>query len=270
MRASFLGDLSGQNLRDDETGVYMWPDAKGHMESYMSVTSILSVISKSMLPNWYAGMEWSRCRDLVQQVKMGELTGRDLFALFPAKGKPEGWIAAGSVYRDEKAEIGSLVHTALTNYVIARESGLDPGIDDTRPEVQSHLRQFHRWFEEVKPRYWFIEGPVFNREHVYAGTCDAIVEIDGKNYTLDYKTGSRTWAEHALQTTAYSRADFLGIKSDYQERPIPKIDGCKILLVHADRLRVYDMPCGETEWDTFKHAQALHTWKHSAQMPEEE
>ncbi|MEZ4156790.1 MAG: hypothetical protein R3B52_02365 [Candidatus Paceibacterota bacterium] len=57
--------------------------------------------------------------------------------------------------------------------------------------------------KEIKADGEHIELLVKNDEHRYAGTLDALVEMDGKFGVLDIKTSSGIYRDYNLQTSAY-------------------------------------------------------------------
>lgn len=267
-RFSFLGDLSGQNLRHDESGVYRWPIAEGSDPiEYISVTSVLSVLNKPGLYRWHASKEREYLLERMEQVYRGEIKSRVLFDELKAKD----WASKAETFRQERADLGSRVHHECTRYVLARESGLVFGMDDLERDVSPFLQSFHAWFERELPSYLFVEGPVFNVLERYAGTSDALLSLEGGTFIVDYKISPRVVKDHALQLAAYRNADFIGIKFTGQEIPLPKTDGGKILLIHENGCKLFPVECGAREYEVFRKAQDVHHWRNvEYQQPSEE
>jgi len=77
----------------------------------------------------------------------------------------------------------------------------------------------------------FIERQVWSRSHRYAGTVDALAEIDGKFGVLDIKTSPGFYPEYNLQTAAYVTAlkeyhikEALGLTREIETRWILRIN----------------------------------------------
>jgi hypothetical protein len=74
----------------------------------------------------------------------------------------------------------------------------------------------------------------------YAGTLDRIVEVDGKLYIADLKTGtdlSYSWREIAIQLAAYANAEHIYNYQTAVRTSLPTVD--------KDRGIVFHLPAGE-------------------------
>lgn len=121
-------------------------------------------------------------------------------------------------------------------------------------EIRSaeHLARF---MDEWQAEPVAVERPVFHVRMNYAGTLDAIADLRGVRWLLDYKTGkpSKTtghgaYPKDALQLAAYRYATHLQVADDSGElfdRPMVEVertgivwvqpDGCQLLPARADR-----------------------------------
>jgi len=89
---------------------------------------------------------------------------------------------------------------------------------------------------------------VCSLRHEYGGTADAFVEIDGKTWLIEYKTGSGVYPDTALQLAGLARAQFIGRPGDSTQYPIPaatrfgvlpiRPEGARLLPVVVDRSTV--------------------------------
>lgn len=140
------------------------------------------------------------------------------------------------------------------------------------PEVTPLLDSFARWLEEFTPRYEALEMTVYHPEHLYAGTLDAIINVDGHLYVLDYKTSldpdqgsrrKRPWHSVAPQLAAYRHAQYVAVwKARTEEKwsrryyllsederrnalPMPAIEGGYCLHITPDHADLYPVRCGE-------------------------
>ena len=135
-------------------------------------------------------------------------------------------------------------------------------------EVQQIVEQYKKWdFDNVwehdrHVKYLTVEAPVFHRGFNYAGTLDAIVEIDGKNYVLDYKTSSRIRDSHKWQLSAYFNAEVLGIPYNMREYPMLDFNLAGGLILHLTKDKVVEhwVPIEQivAGYDLFKEAVLLH------------
>lgn len=267
-RLSFLGDLAGTSMRD-EAGVYSWPPNSENPTKYMSVTSILSTLNKPGLNRWHAAKERDYVVGRLQAMKRGEVKGQ---ALLDELTNTKNWTSKAEAFRNERADLGSAVHHAITRYVIAREDGIPPTQEDMAPDVRPFLLSFHKWFEQECPSYLFVEGPVFSREGGHAGTADGFVALRGMPFApLDYKISPKATRDHALQLAAYRHSDFIGVKNTGAEISLPKASTGWILLVHEDGCHLHEVKCGEREYEVFMKTQDVHRWRNfEYEAPKEE
>jgi hypothetical protein len=101
------------------------------------------------------------------------------------------------------ANWGTNTHEAVEKFLIGEECEIDPII---LPSIQA----FKQWKKEYKAKILDVKNDVERRvydiDDRYAGTLDALVEIDGILGVLDIKTGSGIWDEYSLQLAAYMNA----------------------------------------------------------------
>lgn len=74
-------------------------------------------------------------------------------------------------------------------------------------EEYAAIISFKEWCEEAKPKFLYSERTVFNLKDNYAGTLDAMVELNGEIYILDYKTSADIYLSHQVQISSYYHAD---------------------------------------------------------------
>jgi hypothetical protein len=152
--------------------------------------------------------------------------------------------------RDRKANVGTALHAAAEAYTLGKPV---PAVAD---EVKPYVASFMQFIEDWKPRYLLAEASVYNRAMKYAGTLDAIAEIDGldvqpRKILIDYKTtGSGVYPEAALQLSLYRRAEFVGMP-DGTEAPMMPVDGAAVVWIRPDG---YDFIPVVTDEAVFKSA----------------
>lgn len=97
----------------------------------------------------------------------------------------------------------------------------------------------------------------------YGGTSDAIIEIDGKRYLVDWKSRGVDsehggYPEEAAQIAGYAGADYIIVESAMgpQRQHVPHLDGGLIVSIKPDGCRVYPVDLDKG----FAHWTALHAW----------
>ena len=170
-----------------------------------SVTNTLSVIRKPQVEDWkvrkaaqFAATNW---------VELGPLNPFEKVARIRE---------APDTYANEKADLGTAVHAVADNFMKGIPSALSK-------ETDPYVRQFVKFLSERRPRFLFTECTLWCRSAEFAGTADAIAEINGEIWMLDIKTGKGTYPEHALQLSALAHCEFI-INPDGSEIPVPGID----------------------------------------------
>lgn len=106
--------------------------------------------------------------------------------------------------RDEAASLGTSIHEAAENGVVAN----DLGPNDVR---KPFLIQYEKAQRELGFTVVATEMQVFNLTLGYAGSLDAIFRMpDGRFILVDYKTGKGIYNDTALQLALYFGAEFAG------------------------------------------------------------
>ena len=153
------------------------------------VTTILKVIAKPELTNWYIKVT----RDYwLNAVKAGRTD-------FQAIHK-ESWNANKKISSDA-AEIGKNVHAYAECHF--KGSPLPELLTD---EAKRGAEAFHKWLDAHHVKVKASERMVFSKQYYYAGTCDFVAEVDGVLGVGDIKTSSGIYTEMRFQTAAYQHA----------------------------------------------------------------
>lgn len=184
---------------------------------WSATTLISNGVPKPALVGWAAKMTAEYALDNLDV--LGPLAAKDRAGALKL-------LTGARFNRNERAATrGTDVHNALEQIAL----GAEPHIVG---EAEPYVEQFRRFLAEHRPEYLAAEAPVYNPEHLYAGTLDGIVQfphpIKGKlgPFVLDVKTtdkepgsdplklgkGRPPYPEVALQLTAYRRAQFVGIE----------------------------------------------------------
>lgn len=178
--------------------------------SPVGVTTILSQLDKPGLKLWpmYEALDWLK-------------KNSDDF-----KGAEKAYL----IKSDSGKNTGTLVHSWIEQFLT-----MGAGVTPTPAlEAQKACLAFVNWFEEVNPKVLATEQIIYSKQFDYAGTYDALLEIDGKVVLADVKTTnvSRTaplgiYPEMFLQLGGYSLAH-------HEENPEQQIDDAMIVRVGKD------------------------------------
>ncbi len=173
---------------------------------------------------------------------------------------------------------GTDVHTAAEQLNL----GAEPDIPD---DVLPYVNQYRRFLEDHAPTFLLAEAPVYNRSYSYAGTLDAIVELDGKTCVLDIKTTDKgpeartrpPYPEIALQLVAYSRAEYVGLDAANMQysgkrryyvfdektahEPMPAVDGALALVISPVDYMVVPVRIDDEVWAAWLYVMEVARWQ---------
>jgi len=161
-----------------------------------------------------------------------------------------GWDEAEYVKREAGAK-GSRVHKGCevlgSGGIVHHNDSYSDGegnMAELTTEEYEGILSFKAFCDEVNPKIIATEKTVFNKEHLYAGTLDAIMEIKGKLWLVDYKTSANIWQSHRVQLSSYLHAD--DVKVDKM--------GILQLNVKANKNKKWRFTEIEDEFEGFLHA----------------
>lgn len=126
--------------------------------------------------------------------------------------------AEGEIIKEKSASHGTMVHEAVQAIMLGKKPEFDL-------EIKPAVLAFEKFLENnpIKVLPEMIERRVVSHDYRYAGTVDAILEMNGKFGVLDIKTSQSIYRDYNLQTAAYMEA----LKNNFhnlQTRWILKID----------------------------------------------
>lgn len=183
------------------------------------VTTILGVIAKPALIQWAADMATGHIK-----------TSVELFYNIPFDGykipKKDFEIMIGAARtqhaKRKKAagDVGSFAHKWIEQYANAKIQGTK--LPERDPAFGFMTDHFVKWAEDYEVKFLQAELRVYSRKYWYAGTLDLLVEIAGKVYIVDVKTGGGIYPEHFFQMAGYQIAV-------EEQNVLPKIEGHIVL-----------------------------------------
>jgi len=208
---------------------------------YPSVTSILGTcVAKPGLIGWAAKVS--------AQATADALAGGAMADVAVAAGK-----AAPTAGRDAGGARGTDVHRTLHHLA------LDLSLPTVGEAAKPYVTALIDWWADERPQPIAAEAIVVSRSKGYAGTLDAIWEVDGRRVIVDAKTSTFRGPEEALQLAAYRYADVIALP-DGSEEPMPTVDAACVLAVTPDSCRLIDVDADEDAWLAFRGGLCLARW----------
>lgn len=184
-------------------------------KSPVGVTTVLSTLNKPALMLWPLNEASKILSDSV-----GKVLTQD--KLDEAK---KAYLVKGDKGKDTGTEIHAMIESYLRGDSIVSGS----------PEAMLAFSAFENWWKPQDIKALSVERVVYSKEHNFAGTCDAILRINGETVLCDWKStnASRSaprgiYAEYFLQLGAYNlayreekatRVDFDPNKNYHQDYP---------------------------------------------------
>lgn len=222
---------------------YLW---KG--ETFPSVTSLIrGGIPSYALENWKLNQVAERAVDMAGDLERMVSQDRDAAVKFLKQAPYKS--------RDKAANIGTAAHELVQALIM----GAPP--PKTLPEAEPYVAQFLRFEAELKPKFRASEATIFNRTYGYAGTLDAIADIDGQTWLIDFKTAaSGIWPDASLQLAAYRHGEWIGLPDGKTERAMPEIHAGACLHLQPDSWSLIPVACGPIIFDYFCAAAAVWRW----------
>lgn len=162
------------------------------------VTNITSVISKPSLIYWAAKkgaevfLESVRAGEVLDEVQINEIANKIK--------------TAHSYSRDRSADIGTMLHSWIEEFLKAGLSKKSLPKKPVNPEMRNAIDSFFEWTKKNKVKFIESERKIYSIKYKYAGTLDAFAVVGGKLAIIDFKTTNSIYPEMWLQTAAYQQA----------------------------------------------------------------
>ncbi|MCT2594238.1 hypothetical protein LHJ74_30760 [Streptomyces sp. N2-109] len=215
------------------------------------VTSVLDVIPKNYLRDWYAKMAAELAVDSVDFVARMSSSSR--------KGAVDYLKAAAPRHSGRRSDIGSAAHI-LFEQIIRGDARVSVAAavkgtkyahlaDDSEAlaETECIVDGFEDFLQDVQPELVSAEDIAWSDTYSYGGSFDAQLRIkvnpdtreldpQGTPMTLmcDWKTGKAVYPDVSLQLAAYAHADRV-ISADGTSYPMPELNGAAVM--HATELK---------------------------------
>lgn len=173
---------------------------------YTGVTTILQVRAKDFLKFWATKCNYEYM-----------LENWDHTKLYTKDEKEELLLAAKNAHArvTRKAnDIGSKAHSWISDYIkhkiangglIRDQKKLKEDLPDEK-EAKNAIRAFLKWEKDNDVEWIVSEQLVASDKHLFAGTLDALGNVNGKLTLIDFKTSSMISEDYYLQTAGYQIA----------------------------------------------------------------
>jgi len=149
--------------------------------------------------------------------------------------------------RDDAAARGTDVH-ALAERVVHGEPVVIP------PHLAPFLEGYVKCLDLFGIEPILTERSVAHRDLWYSGRFDLIARIDGTVWILDLKTSSKVYGSIALQTHAYSNAQFYVDDDDPDtEHPMPEVERHGVLHVTESGTELRPLDSSDKPWRIAQH-----------------
>lgn len=215
-------------------------------EKVPGVTSIVGMLPKPFLTRWAAKSTAEYAVEHAGTIVQLAMTDPD-GAIALLKGAP--WRDTGKA-----ADTGTAVHD------LYERLGNGETVKRVQPELEPYLSHFHEFVAEFSPKFLFQEETVWSDTHRYAGSFDALVEVNGSRLWIDWKTTrSGVYPEVALQLAAYAHADHI-LRPDGTKVPLPKATEAAVFHVRPEGWSLVPARIDEEVFSYFLHLREVFEW----------
>lgn len=126
--------------------------------------------------------------------------------------------------------------------------------------IRKHVEQYDRACRENGITFLDRERTVCSPEHGYAGTLDGIVEMDGRTYVLDIKTGFVSAESVPLQLAAYRFASH-EVHGDRTTRRTAWVQGGLVLQLKPASYKLLPVRCDVDVFTAFLDVKRVWEWQ---------
>ena len=163
------------------------------------------------------------------------------------------------------ADIGTLAHSMIEAHINGESPSvvLDGVEVDSAAKATNAFEMYLEWEKQTGLKFLskYQEIQLVSPEYQFGGTPDAIGEIDGKVFLLDWKTSNGVYTDYLIQLAAYRHLVNEGVRMDTGE-PLPfKIEAAAHLLRFPKEFPDFDHRFfGDLDdgWEQFKHFRAAY------------
>ncbi|WNT44345.1 exonuclease [Microbacterium phage Mabodamaca] len=224
---------------------YVNPDSQ---EKYPGVTSVLKNIDKSFLTYWAAKM-----------VAEEAVNNLDVLSEYMRRS-PEAAIDMLKRAPQRNTKAAADTGTAAHDIFERMARGENVQAKYLHEDLQPFAYHFAEFLDTCQPEYLAMEETVWDDEHKYAGSFDALAKIDGQTIWLDNKTTrSGIHAEVGLQLAAYRYAKHI-LRPDGSRVPNKPGDGAAVLHIRPEGWHLTPVRADEEMFEMFLHLREVFEW----------
>jgi hypothetical protein len=111
-----------------------------------------------------------------------------------------------SKYVDDKADIGTLAHSMVTDRLMGVETDTADYSANQIGLAENCALSFWEWEKQhAISEVYYVERPLVSEQYRYGGTLDIYANVDGQREIIDLKTGSGIYAEHIYQVATLKK-----------------------------------------------------------------
>lgn len=187
---------------------------------YPSVTTITGMLDKPALLHWASNCAVDHVQENIEVVQGKEDVHRVEDVLAAAR-------KAYAQKRDTAATSGTKCHNAIEAHIKGDEERVAEILGDDEQALIGY-EAFTVWEKTNHVEWEKVECTVYSLVMGYAGRFDAIANVNGHRYLIDFKTSSGIYDEMKYQLCAYMQAYNEMIEED--EEPLENI-----AILHLDK-----------------------------------
>ena len=172
-----------------------------------SATKVLGVISKPALVPWALkmGVEWFEGK--VFKDEESSANGTHVYkSPLGLDSIIKGIKSAHRQTSTSAINIGTITHDWVEDAINFHIKGGEIPELPTQEEALNSIDAFKSWVQENDIEWISAEEKLYHRKHKYAGTVDALANINGEYCVIDWKTSKAVYPEYHLQVAAYAKA----------------------------------------------------------------
>lgn len=181
-------------------------------EKVPSVTKVIDACFPKHLTDWAVAEGADFFKASLEPYRLAPTEDSGTFML-PARVVTHIYKGIQTAYKSigkDAAQIGTIVHDWIESAIKYKMNGGAAPKTPKGDEVGSCIKAYKDWSRERKPKWLQTEQKIYYHDpggvNCYAGTVDAVAEVDGKLCVIDFKTSKKIYKPYHLQVAAYAQA----------------------------------------------------------------
>lgn len=181
-------------------------------EKVPSVTKVIDACFPKHLTDWAVAEGADFFKASLEPYRLAPTEDSGTFML-PARVVTHIYKGIQTAYKaigKDAAQIGTIVHDWIESAIKYKMNGGAAPKTPKGDEVGNCIKAYKDWSRERKPVWLQTEQKIYYHDpggvNCYAGTVDAIAEVDGKLCVIDFKTSKKIYKPYHLQVAAYAQA----------------------------------------------------------------